>query len=310
MNFNDFDTKSAFIAIVGRPNVGKSSLLNALVGEKVAAVSAKPQTTRTRITGILTRGKTQLVFIDTPGLHKPRTKLADFMVKQVGDSVSDVDLAVLVTEPKGEICAAEKELMQRFRDLHMPAILCVNKIDTLEHKEEMLEKIAALSSEFEFEQVVPISALQNDGIDILVSVLEGYAKPGPHYFADDSLTDQPERAIVAELIRERILVDLENEVPHGVAVSIESIKEREGKDIVDIDAMIYCEKDSHKGIIIGKKGDMLKKIGSNARYELEHMLDSKVKQNLNSLVISAPWLTTTAWSLTTNSNVMIGIVHN
>ena len=260
MNFNDFDTKSAFIAIVGRPNVGKSSLLNALIGEKVAAVSAKPQTTRTRITGILTRGKTQLVFIDTPGLHKPRTKLADFMVKQVGDSVSDVDLAVLVTEPKGEICAAEKELMQRFRDLHMPAILCVNKIDTLEHKEEMLEKIAALSSEFEFEQVVPISALQNDGIDILVSVLEGYAKPGPHYFADDSLTDQPERAIVAELIRERILVDLENEVPHGVAVSIESMKEREGKDIVDIEAMIYCEKDSHKGIIIGKKGAMLKKI--------------------------------------------------
>ena len=201
MNFKDFDTKSAFIAIVGRPNVGKSSLLNALVGEKVAAVSAKPQTTRTRITGILTKDKTQFVFIDTPGLHKPRTKLADFMVKQVGDSVSDVDLAVLVTEPKGEICAAEKELMQRFKDLHMPAILCVNKIDTLEHKEEMLEKIALFSKEFDFEQVVPISALQNDGIDILVSVLDGYAKPGPHYFADDSLTDQPERAIVAELIR-------------------------------------------------------------------------------------------------------------
>lgn len=276
MNFNDFDTKSAFIAIVGRPNVGKSSLLNALVGEKVAAVSAKPQTTRTRITGILTRGKTQLVFIDTPGLHKPRTKLADFMVKQVGDSVSDVDLAVLVTEPKGEICTAEKELMQRFRDFHMPAILCINKIDTLEHKEEMLEKIAALSSEFEFEQVVPISALQNDGMDILVSVLEGYAKPGPHYFADDSLTDQPERAIVAELIRERILVDLENEVPHGVAVSIESMKEREGKDIVDIEAMIYCEKDSHKGIIIGKKGAMLKKIGTEARSSIERFLGCKV----------------------------------
>lgn len=276
MNFKDFDTKSAFIAIVGRPNVGKSSLLNALVGEKVAAVSAKPQTTRTRITGILTKDKTQFVFIDTPGLHKPRTKLADFMVKQVGDSVSDVDLAVLVTEPKGEICAAEKELMQRFKDLHMPAILCVNKIDTLEHKEEMLEKIALFSKEFDFEQVVPISALQNDGIDILVSVLDGYAKPGPHYFADDSLTDQPERAIVAELIRERILVDLENEVPHGVAVSIESMKERKDKDIVDIDAMIYCEKDSHKGIIIGKKGAMLKKIGTEARSSIERFLDCRV----------------------------------
>ena len=276
MNFKDFDTKSAFIAIVGRPNVGKSSLLNALVGEKVAAVSAKPQTTRTRITGILTKDKTQFVFIDTPGLHKPRTKLADFMVKQVGDSVSDVDLAVLVTEPKGEICAAEKELMQRFKDLHMPAILCVNKIDTLEHKEEMLEKIALFSKEFDFEQVVPISALQNDGIDILVSVLDGYAKPGPHYFADDSLTDQPERAIVAELIRERILVDLENEVPHGVAVSVESMKEREDKDIVDIDAMIYCEKDSHKGIIIGKKGAMLKKIGTEARSSIERFLDCRV----------------------------------
>ena len=276
MNFKDFDTKSAFIAIVGRPNVGKSSLLNALVGEKVAAVSAKPQTTRTRITGILTKDKTQFVFIDTPGLHKPRTKLADFMVKQVGESVSDVDLAVLVTEPKGEICAAEKELMQRFKDLHMPAILCVNKIDTLEHKEEMLEKIALFSKEFDFEQVVPISALQNDGIDILVSVLDGYAKPGPHYFADDSLTDQPERAIVAELIRERILVDLENEVPHGVAVSIESMKEREDKDIVDIEAMIYCEKDSHKGIIIGKKGAMLKKIGTEARSSIERFLDCRV----------------------------------
>ena len=276
MNFKDFDTKSAFIAIVGRPNVGKSSLLNALVGEKVAAVSAKPQTTRTRITGILTKDKTQFVFIDTPGLHKPRTKLADFMVKQVGDSVSDVDLAVLVTEPKGEICAAEKELMRRFKDLHMPAILCVNKIDTLERKEEMLEKIALFSKEFDFEQVVPISALQNDGIDILVSVLDGYAKPGPHYFADDSLTDQPERAIVAELIRERILVDLENEVPHGVAVSIESMKEREDKDIVDIDAMIYCEKDSHKGIIIGKKGAMLKKIGTEARSSIERFLDCRV----------------------------------
>jgi len=270
------ETRSAFVAIVGRPNVGKSSLLNALIGEKVAAVSAKPQTTRTRITGILTKGPTQFVFIDTPGLHKPRTKLADFMVKQVDDSVADVDIAVLVTEPKGEIAPAERELMERFKSLKLPAILCVNKIDTLENKEEMLGKIAAFAAEHEFEQVIPISALKKDGIDILVEALDGYAEPGPHYFADDSLTDQPERAIVAELIRERVLVDLEDEVPHGVAISIESMKEHEGKDMLDIDAVIYCEKDSHKGIIIGKKGAMLKKIGTEARMSIERFLGCKV----------------------------------
>ena len=274
------DTKSAFVAIVGRPNVGKSSLLNTLIGEKVAAVSAKPQTTRTRITGILTKGLTQFVFIDTPGLHKPRTKLADFMVKQVGDSVADVDIAILVTEPKGEITSAERELIERFKTLKMPAILCINKIDILEHKEEMLEKIAAFSKEYDFEQVVPISALKKDGIDILVDILDSYAKQGPHYFADDSLTDQPERAIVAELIRERMLVDLENEVPHGIAVSIESMKERDGKDLTDIEAIIYCEKDSHKGIIIGKKGAMLKTIGSEARTNIERFLGCKVNLQL------------------------------
>lgn len=270
-----YDTKSAFVAIVGRPNVGKSSLLNTLVGEKVAAVSAKPQTTRTRITGILTKGKTQFVFIDTPGLHKPKTKLADFMVKQVGDSVSDVDIAILVVEPKGEITQPEKDLIERFKSLKMPAILCVNKIDTLDQKEDMLAKIAALSKEYNFEHIIPISALKKDGIDILTDILETYAEEGPHYFEDDSITDQPEKAIVAELLRERALVNLEDEVPHGIAVSIESMKEREGKDIVDIEAIIYCERESHKGIIIGKKGAMLKKIGSEARTSIERFLGCK-----------------------------------
>ena len=280
MNNKNFETKSAFVAIVGRPNVGKSSLLNALIGEKVAAVSAKPQTTRTRITGILTKGLTQFVFIDTPGLHKPKTKLADFMVKQVGDSVADVDIAILVVEPKGEITQPERDLIERFKALRLPAILCINKIDTLENKEEMLAKIAMLSKEYNFDEVIPISALKKDGINILTDELEKYAEEGPHYFADDSITDQPERAIVAELIRERMLVDLEDEVPHGIAVSIESMKEREGKDMVDIDAIIYCERDSHKGIIIGKKGAMLKKIGSESRMSIERFLGCKANLQL------------------------------
>lgn len=273
---NKTETKSAFIAIVGRPNVGKSSLLNTLIGEKVAAVSAKPQTTRTRITGVLTKDATQFVFIDTPGLHKPRTKLADFMVKQVGDSVADVDLAILMTEPKGEITEAEKSLMERFRSLGLPAILCINKIDLLDEKKEMLAKIAAFSKEFEFEEIIPISVVENDGIDILLDELEKYASPSPHFFSDDTLTDQPEKVIVAELIRERMLIDLDNEVPHGIAVAIESMKEREDRDIIDIEATIYTEKDSHKGIIIGKKGAMLKKIGSEARANIERFLGCRV----------------------------------
>lgn len=273
---NKVDTKSAFIAIVGRPNVGKSSLLNTLVGEKIAAVSAKPQTTRTRITGVLTKENTQFVFIDTPGLHKPRTKLADFMVKQIGDSVADVDIAILMTEPKGDITDAEKDLINKFRALNLPAILCINKIDILEEKKEMLSKIAAFSKEFQFEEIIPISVYENDGIDILLNELEKYASPSPHFFSDDTLTDQPEKVIVAELIRERMLIDLDNEVPHGIAVSIESMKERDDKNLIDIEAMIYTEKESHKGILIGKNGSMLKKIGSESRANIERFLGCKV----------------------------------
>jgi len=256
--------------------VGKSSLLNAIVGEKLAAVSAKPQTTRTKITGIRTDGPVQLVFIDTPGLHRPRTKLADFMVKQVGDSVADVDVAILVTEPTGEPAPAELDLIERFKNMGLPAVLAVNKIDTLKHKEDMLAKISEFSGLFEFASVVPISALTGDGLDVLLDVMRGYAEPAPHFFDDDQLTDQPERAIVAELIRERMLCDLESEVPHGIAVSIESMKERESGDMIDIQAMIYCEKESHKGIIIGKNGAMLKKIGTEARAEIESFLGCRV----------------------------------
>lgn len=269
-------TFSAFIAIVGRPNVGKSSLLNRFVGEKVAIVSPKPQTTRTRITGVLTEGETQFVFIDTPGLHNPRTKLSEFMVKQIKDSVVDVDAAVLVTEPLGKIHPMELELLQRFRDLRIPAILAINKIDTIPKKDVMMEKISAFSKLFPFEAVVPVSALTGDGMPQLLAELSHYAKEGPHYFPDDAMTDQPERVIVAEIIREKLLNCLSEEIPHGTAVTVEQMVEREEKDLIDIHAVIYCEKDSHKGIIIGKQGTMLKKVASQARRDIESFLDIKV----------------------------------
>ena len=269
-------TFSAFIAIVGRPNVGKSSLLNRFVGEKVAIVSPKPQTTRTRITGVLTEGETQFVFIDTPGLHNPRTKLSEFMVKQIKDSVVDVDAAVLVTEPLGKIHPMELELLQRSRDLRIPAILAINKIDTIPKKDVMMEKISAFSKLFPFEAVVPVSALTGDGMPQLLEELSHYAKEGPHYFPDDAMTDQPERVIVAEIIREKLLNCLSEEIPHGTAVTVEQMVEREEKDLIDIHAVIYCEKDSHKGIIIGKQGTMLKKVASQARRDIESFLDIKV----------------------------------
>lgn len=277
---NTNSQSSAFVAIVGRPNVGKSSLLNAIMGQKLAAVSAKPQTTRTKITGIKTDGDIQLVFIDTPGLHKPRTKLADFMVKQVGDSVADVDVVILVTEPTGDIAPAERDLIGRFSDMGVPAVLAVNKVDTLKHKEEMLPKISAMAELYEFDSVIPISALTGDGLDELMGIMKGYAEEGPHFFDDDILTSEPERAVVAELIRERLLCNLENEVPHGIAVSIESMKERVRGDIIDIEALIYCEKESHKGIIIGKNGAMLRKVGTEARASVERFLGCKVNLQL------------------------------
>lgn len=272
----DYSTKSAFIAIVGRPNVGKSSLLNALLGEKIAIVSNKPQTTRTRITGVLTREETQFVFIDTPGLHKPRTKLSEYMVKQVTDSVADVDAAILVVEPEGEIRKAEQELLASFRAQGIPAILAINKIDTLDAKEKLMSQILLYTKAFDFDAVVPISALKGDGISELLEELEKFAEPSPFFFDADTLTDQPERVIVAEIVREKLLRSLYDEIPHGIAVAVERMKEREGQDIMDIEVQIYCERDSHKGMIIGKGGEMLKKIGTQSRQDIERFLNCKV----------------------------------
>ncbi len=274
------NTKSAFVAIVGKPNVGKSSLLNLIVGEKVAIVSPRPQTTRTRITGVLTREETQLVFIDTPGIHKPRTKLSEYMVKQIKESVADVDVAVLVTEPTDEIRTAELDLIESFKARKIPAILVVNKIDILERKELMMQKIAEFSKLYEFDQIVPISVIKRDGVDILLDLISSYAVDGPHYFDDDAYTDQPERVIVAEIVREKVLQNMRDEIPHGTAVGIDQMKEREGSGIMDIQAVIYCEKDSHKAMIIGKNGASLKKIGTQARVEIENFLDTKVNLQL------------------------------
>ena len=275
-------TRTAFIALVGKPNAGKSSLLNRLVGEKVAIVTQKPQTTRTRITGVLTKGETQLVFIDTPGLLKAKDALGRYMVKQVKDSVADVDLAVLVTEPGPELSKADMELVENFRKLRLPAVAVVNKVDTVEQKETLLPKLAALGAAYDFSHIVPISALTGEGVEELLSILLESAQEGVHFFPDDALTDQPERVICAELIREKLLTHLREEVPRGVAVVVEEMKDRpaescrDGGPITDISAMIYCERDGHKGMIIGKGGQMLKAIASEARQDMESFLGVRV----------------------------------
>ncbi len=270
-------TKSAFLSIVGKPNVGKSSIMNAMLGQKVAIVSPKPQTTRTRIMGVLTQGETQLVFIDTPGLHKPRTRLGDYMVKTVSESVSGVDACLLVVEPEGELTESELSLIQNFKKNHMPAILANNKIDLLANKEALLSRILQLSSLYEFDAVVPVSALKGSGMDELIAELKKHAAPGPHFFDDDALTDMPEKVLAGEIIREKLLELLDKEIPHGVAVSVETMREREdGSGITDIEAIIYCEKQSHKGIIIGKQGAMLKAVGSRARADMERFFDCKI----------------------------------
>lgn len=267
-------TKSAIISVVGRPNVGKSTLTNRLVGSKVAIVSSKPQTTRTRITGVLNKDGCQYVFLDTPGLHKPRSRLGDYMVKVVTDTVSEVDAAALVVEPIANIGPAEESLIKQIKGAKMPSVLVINKIDSVA-KEDLLAVIAAYSAAHDFDAIVPISARTGEGVGELLGEFEKFAIEGPQLFPEDMISDQPEKQLIAEIIREKMLILLQREVPHGVAVGIERMEERED-GLVSINATIYCEKNSHKGIIIGKNGEMLKKIGQMARQDIEKLLDAKV----------------------------------
>ena len=267
-------TKSAMITIAGRPNVGKSTLTNYLVGEKIAIVSNKPQTTRNRICGVVTRGDTQFVFVDTPGYHKARTKLGDYMVNVARESIADVDATILVVEPIASIGPQEEGLIEKIKASKSPAILCINKIDTVE-KEALLEVIAVYSQAMDFEAIIPICAKNGDGVDALLKECEKYAVEGPFLFDDDVTTDQPERQVMAEIIREKILWNLDREIPHGTAVEITKFSERDN-GIIDIDATIYCEKASHKGIIIGKQGAMLKQISTQARQDIERFMGTKV----------------------------------
>ncbi len=273
---NNENFKSAFIAIVGRPNVGKSSILNRILGQKIAIVSSKPQTTRTRITGILTENDIQLVFIDTPGMHKPKNELGKYMVRSVTESVAGVDMCLLVTEAGKEITQTEENLIKKFTAQNIPAVLAINKIDTIKEKSVMLTQILSYSNKFDFDAVIPVSAQDGQGIEELKEELKKHALEGGHFFDDDTLTDQPERVLASEMIREKILRLCEKEIPHGTAVVIERMSQRDDKDLLDIEATIYCERESHKRIIIGKGGSMIKKINTYARQDMENFFGCKV----------------------------------
>lgn len=266
--------KNVMVTIAGRPNVGKSTLTNALVGEKISIVSNKPQTTRNRIFAVLNRGNTQIVLTDTPGFHRARTRLGDYMVKVVEESVADVDVIALVVEPIANIGEQERILIDKIKAMKAPAVLVINKIDTVE-KQTLLEVIAAYSSAHEFDAIVPISARKGQGLEELLGELEKFAVDGPQLFPDDMVTDQPERQICAEMIREKLLLCLDKEIPHGTAVEITKFSQRDD-GVIDVEATIFCEKESHKGIIIGKKGVMLKKIGELARKDIEQFMGDKV----------------------------------
>ena len=267
--------KSGIITICGRPNVGKSTLTNAFVGEKVAIVTNKPQTTRNRICGIRTRGESQFVFVDTPGLHKARTRLGDYMVDVVKQSVADVDAVLLLVEPIPNIGQPEQQLIDRIKTLNCPAVLAINKADTLEQKEKLLEVMDLYSQACDFDAVVPISAKTGQGVEELLDVLEQYLPEGPQLFPDDMTSDQPERQMMAEILREKLLLCLDKEIPHGTAVEITRFAERDD-EVIEVEATIYCEKNSHKGIIIGKGGTMLKKVSTLARQDMERFMGTKV----------------------------------
>ncbi|MBS5135116.1 MAG: GTPase Era [Oscillospiraceae bacterium] len=267
--------KSGMISIVGRPNVGKSTLTNALVGEKIAIVTNKPQTTRNRICAVVNRNDCQFVFMDTPGLHKARTKLGDYMVKVVKDSVADVDAVCLIVEPIPHVGGPEEELIGRIKSLGVPSVLIINKIDTVE-KEELLAVMQTYAAAHEFNAILPISAKNGEGVEEVLDVLAQFLPDGPQLFPEDMVTDQPERQVCAEIIREKLLLCLDKEIPHGTAVELIRFAERERDGVIEIDATIYCEKDSHKGIIIGKGGAMLKKISTLARQDIERFMGAKV----------------------------------
>ena len=276
-------TKSVFVAITGRPNAGKSSLTNLLVGEKVAIVSEKPQTTRMKINGILTNGEMQYVFIDTPGMHKAKTKLSEEMVKSIKNSIEDVDVAVLMVDATKRLSKIEENLIENFKIRKLKVILLINKVDLIKDKTELLQTIELLSKQYDFAEVIPISVKKQINTELILPAIDKFAKESPHYFPDDLPTDQPEKVWLSEIVREKILRTMHEEIPHGVAVEIESLEEtktNKGEDIVDIGVLIICEKASHKGMLIGKQGAMLKKIGSIAREDLEDYFECKVNMTM------------------------------
>ncbi len=275
--------KSVFVAVTGRPNAGKSSLTNLLVGEKVAIVSEKPQTTRTRINGVLTKDETQFVFIDTPGMHKAATKLSEQMIKTISNSISDVEVAILMVDATKKPNAIEEKLAADFKKCGTDVILLLNKVDLIKNKSEILKIIENYSSLYDFKEIIPISVKNQINTDLILPIIEKYAVESPHFFDDDLPTDQPEKIWLAEIVREKILNSMYEEIPHGTAVQIESMefsKTNKGEDIVDIGVVIICEKQSHKGMIIGKQGSMLKKIGKIAREEMESYFEQKVNMKI------------------------------
>lgn len=272
--------KSGFVSIVGRPNVGKSTLMNNVVGEKIAIMSDKPQTTRNTIQAVYTDDETQIVFLDTPGIHKPKNKLGEFMVKAATDAFKNVDLVLFVVDDSKKIGPGDKKIIEDLKTIKTPVILVINKIDQLEQKDELFDIIKMYDAEGLFKEIVPISALKGKNTDSLMKAIRGYLEEGPKYFPDYMITDQPERVLISELIREKVLHYVHDEVPHGVAVEIEKMKSRKDKEIVDVSAVIYCERSSHKGIIIGKNGRKLKGIGKSAREDIELLLGSQINLQL------------------------------